>query len=471
MNKVAPAKAKTLKNIELHTFAIEAIIKYGTYVIGNRALPDFRDGLKSVQRRNLWAMYDNNFHSNGPTVKSARVVGDVIGRFHPHGEGSIYEALVNLAKEAQPLIVPQGNFGFFNTKHAAQRYTECKLHKYSEKILLNSNYIPIASYMKNYDGNFNEPMVLPALLPNLLVNGAEGIAVGVTVGIPPFKIDGVIKITKKALKKPIKVKDCVKYLKINYPDPFDPEVLTSDEDVRDYFKTGQGTLKLGVGYEISGDKMSITRFPPHFKMEKAILKLNTFEDVASAENHNNKDGKKLVVTLKSGIQAHGRTEIFKKLAYALSENFVMRVNVIERIDADYVKFTYCTMPELITKWVKWRIEIEVKRHLHEAEQLSKSIANLELQVLACINLDKIVPIIKSNKPDVDERLAKALKITLDDAKYILSLTLRRLTGLSLEELKAKIKKETAMKKESMHHSKHPADKILADLDGLTKGLI
>jgi DNA gyrase/topoisomerase IV subunit A len=459
----------------LHEFAIHRMRGYGTYVIENRALPDYRDGLKPVQRKILYVMHDMSprLRSDGPTVKSARVIGEVMGKYHPHGDLPIYEASVAMVNMPQQLIHGQGNFGAFNGKQAAMRYTEMRLAKYSEQLMLSSDYMAITPTMLNYDGSLSEPIFLPALLPNLLFNGVSGIAVGVAVNIPPFKPDGVMKLVRKALRGgTVTPRNCMATLQIHYPKPFNSKIITSDEDLLDFYKTGRGRLTLAVDYTINGNEMTITKFPPYFSMDKAkITLLEKVAEVASADDYSDKTDKIMVVRLKSSVELTDRRVIFEQCVKLLNNYINLQINFIERIDDEKVKYRYCNMPQLIHRWVNWRVKLEKRVNKWRRRKLRKEISHLRLLILACDNLDKLVVEVKRKADNLDQRVAQTLSITEEQAKIILGVTVRRLSAMSRTELAGDIKTKQNQITEIEGWITNPAEKILMDLPRLTVDLI
>src|SRR3954452_9051785 len=221
-----------------------AFLEYSMSVIVQRALPDVRDGLKPVQRRILWAMHDANLRPDRPFVKCARVVGDVMANYHPHGDASIYEALVRMGQSfslTAPLIDKHGNFGSPSDPPAASRYTECRLSPLAMELLAGIDEGTV-DLEPNYDGSKNEPVVLPARFPNLLVNGAQGIAVGMATNIPPHNLGEVCNAALKLIDKPdASLADLMRIVK--GPDFPTGGLIMGDDGIKDAFRTGRGTIR------------------------------------------------------------------------------------------------------------------------------------------------------------------------------------------------------------------------------------
>ena len=249
-----------ITNINLLKFVRDCTFLYGKEVVESRALPDYRDGLKPVHRRVLWTMYKLNLKYNSGYKKSARVVGDCIGKYHPHGDMSCYSTMVNMALSPEKLIDGQGNWGDYEgegvTKGAAaSRYTECRLTKYSDTFLLDPDYIAVTPMISNYDGEYIEPVILPAKLPNLLINGSEGIAVGCISNVPSFTQQSITELVKIALLKKITPNDCLN-LKFNFS--WGGNNCNSNKELKEFYKTGKGKLSFIPEYTLKNNILTIS---------------------------------------------------------------------------------------------------------------------------------------------------------------------------------------------------------------------
>lgn len=478
------AIARKVTGVSILDFGYDATERYGTYVIENRALPDFRDGLKPVQRRILWTMQTDHIHSNSPFKKSARIIGNAMGKFHPHGDAALYGAMVGISGTnegnipgncAVPLILGQGNWGELNGRAAAHRYTEAKLSKYSDNVMLASEYLAVTPMMPNYDGLESEPLYLPSLLPTLLFNGIAGIAVGVITGIPSFHQEGVMKLVRLSLKKKALTPQlCAKYLKVNTQ--FGGKVLSSDQELLEFYKTGEGRLEVGPTTKIINGDLHILGASKYFNSEIAIRKFQTekrFEQIVKIDDFGSEDEPiHLVVRPKKGLTDAERKKLFALCEASLSSGMNLRINVTERKTEDDIEFHShlkgLNMPKLIEMWVKWRIDIEVAAQKFIAEKLRKEIEHQELLLLAANSLDIIKRELQRKTPDLDNRLAKALKITLAESQVILAMQVRRLSALSRIEIIKTIKSKKLARKTAIYNSKHPREKILHDIPHLTK---
>jgi len=469
------AEKGKIEDQRLDDFATDCMITYGSYVVENRALPDFRDGLKPIYRKVMWAMNDLGLKNSGATMKTSRIVGDTIGKYSPHGDIPVHNAINTLVNMSEPLVHGQGNWGKLNTPQAAMRYTEAKFSEYAEKIFLNKDYLNITSMMKNYDGSTKEPIVLPALLPNILINGIVGIAVGVITGVPPYEIEGIKELLiKQITKNKITPSDCVKHLRVKYP--YGGKVITTDEEMEEFYTTGEGKIKISPTFKIDGNIMDLDTFPPYFSMVNAKEKLTGVskkktgktppgvDEVYRADDiSGKKTGYKFRVTLKNNIPITERRKIFEKCLDKLSDSINLRMNFTHRISEDEVKFVQFNMPGFFKAWTEWRVELEVKCQNYIIGDLKKDLRYQELLLLACINLDIIFKVLKANEENLDGRLSKALKISLDDAQIVLGMPVRRLSKLSQEEIKKVIAKKKEEIKSAVYYRDHPKEKILNDL--------
>lgn len=467
--------AAKLTQVRLDNFAENCMLEYGTEVIEDRALPDYRDGVLPVYRKTLWSMHEQHLRSSGGTKKSARIVGDVIGKYHPHGDQPAYGALVTMVNMPMPLAIGQGNFGFFGDPAADYRYTEAKLSPYSERIMMAPEYMRAVPMVPNFDGEETEPLFMPGILPNILLNGTFGIAVGVSTGIPPFARDSVITIIKRGLEgKPIDTAACAKYLRIEYPKPYQSKILTDAKELREFYDTGKGRLVLGVEYTVQGRDMLITKFPPYFSMDRAKEKILTrIEEVHRVDDITDGDQCVLRVSLKSSVNIIDRNTVFERCAQLLEFGFNLRINYIRRKVKDgeiKVKFFSTSMPKLINMWIKWRTSLERRAQKIALRLLQEALDRQLLMLLACDNREKIFAELRRRAANLEQRLADALTISLEQATIISRMQVRALSALSQDDIKKEIGRLRAEIKVTQGYIKNPAYKILQDLPALTKSI-
>ena len=468
---------KKFGSINLDEFGAEGIKSYGSHVIEERALPDYRDGLKPVQRRVLWTMLNElNLKHNGAKTKSARVVGDVMGKYHPHGDTAIYDSMVTLVNSSKKLIDGQGNWGKIDKPPAAMRYTECQLSKYSELCLLNKEGLATVKMLPNFTNEYKEPLYLPSLLPNLLLNGSFGIAVGTKTGIPPFKLEGIIKLVRKSLQGDIvTAKDCFKHLEFNFKT--NPVYRSSEDELKEYFKTGKGNLRFGCKIKVNPEKRTITLYSlnPYFDLERTYNKLMNLDVVQKFENQNSAGETKFVIFLK---QSSGQGIDFKKVVKDINEKILtcsvqLETNITirksKKVDDMYEScaiFKRTNIWELINMWSKWRIGLETRMLEYRIKVLTNELEYQKLLAYAVKKIDIIMKILKKKTNNVDEELAKAIKITKEQAKTILDRQTRTLSRLSGEKIEQEILRLKKQIKQTNLLLENPAGSVLDQLKEL-----
>lgn len=460
-------KTSNLIKSEYSEIMQKSYIDYAMSVIVSRALPDVRDGLKPVQRRILYDMYELGIRHNSPYRKSARIVGDTMGKYHPHGDSSIYDALVVLAQDFKrrlPLIDGHGNFGSIEGDGAAaMRYTEARLMKIATEVFLADLDKDIVNFGSNFDETEREPMVLPVRIPNILINGAEGIAVGMATGIPSHNLGEVIDGCIAYIKNPdINTLEMLEYIK--GPDFSTGGIVANKEELYEIYSTGQGKIKLRgkvVTEKLKGGKEAVvvTEIPAtmvganigKFLMDVSNLseqKLTT--DISDISNQSSKEGIRIVIELKKGAD----TESFINLLYKKTRLAdTMGVNMLAV--ADGRPQTLGLVP-IIRHSVNFQFEIATRKY---QTLLKKALDNKEIQeglMKAYDVIDLIIEIIRGSKKIEDakacltkgitksikfkdksrEVLAKGLNFTERQAEAILRMRLYRLIGLEIEALRA-----------------------------------
>jgi DNA gyrase subunit A len=432
----------------MSTVALDRIVEhryfgYARMVLEDRAIPDFRDGLIPVYRRILWAMYKLGVHHNSKNVKKARIVGETMGKYHPHGDISIVNAATQMAsgRTAVPLIDGQGNWGDFNSKAGAMRYVECRLSEYADKVLLDPYYLRAVAKVPSYDGSDEEPLYLPALLPNLLIFGNESIAVGTTAPFPPFHPQGIQKLLMLALtNKPISPQACHQHLRLN--NRWGGKIVSSEGEMLEFYSKGEQTIYFSCDYTVQGKTITITGIPPRWNYDNNISKLHDHADVVSVKQLST-DKIEVIVTVKN-------TELktFQAVEKILQSNMAARTNVTMRyiskgnmIAEAGASFHSTNIPEMLRRWAVWRIALERRAIGIHLTELRKEIHNFELLAKAINYLDAIVKILRSRnaKSSIEEQLMELLTINREDAAYIFDQRIRRLAYLSGVEINEKIK--------------------------------
>ncbi|MCW7753598.1 DNA topoisomerase IV subunit A [Desulfobotulus sp. H1] len=438
----APDRLENDEALGLDAFAEAAYLEYAMYVILDRALPHIGDGLKPVQRRIVYAMSELGLKAGAKYKKSARTVGDVLGKYHPHGDSSCYEAMVHLAQPftcRYPLVDGQGNWGAQDDpkSFAAMRYTEAKLTAYAD-LLLSELGQGTADWMPNFDGTLPEPKVLPARLPNVLINGASGIAVGMATDIPPHNLSEVAAACIHLLDHPeADTDDLCKH--IQGPDfPTGAEIITPKEDIRAIYESGHGSIKMRAVYSTENGEIIITALPHQASgariLEQIAAQMQTKKipmviDLRDESDH--EEPVRLVIVLKNTRVDAGAVMAHLFATTDLEKNCRVNLNLIN-LDR---KPGVLGLKSLLTQWLIFRTETVRKRLTHRLEKLTERLHLLEGFLLACLHIDEIIAIIRNEekpRPVLIERFA----LTEVQADYILDTRLRQLARLEEIRLKA-----------------------------------
>ena len=471
MKDTETPKDKNIKLISMHDEMSSSYLSYAMSVIVSRALPDVRDGLKPVHRRILFAMYKGGYDWSKQFRKSARIVGDVIGKYHPHGDQSVYDALVRMVQDfsmSLPLVQGQGNFGSIDgDPAAAMRYTETRLAKVSQYLIDDIEKDTI-EYKSNYDETEKEPSVLPAQYPNLLVNGAGGIAVGMATSIPPHNLGEIIDGTLALIEnKDIKIKELMKHI----PGPDFPTggVIIGKEIIKAGYNVGRGSFKIRGEISVEAQKngrerLVITSVP--YQVNKSVLneriaqlvREKKIEGIKDIRDESNREGIRVAIDLRNGVEP----ETIKRLLYkntSIESSFGF--NTLAIVDG---KPKICNLKEFLTNFLTFREDVVIKKtkfDLKKAEDRAHILIGLSVSVE---NLDKIIKIIRSSKTPDDAKksllntkwkINKSLKLislvedkkgknlySLSDPQVIaiLELRLQKLTALGINEIEVEIKK-------------------------------
>ncbi len=424
-------------------------LDYSMSVIVSRALPDVRDGLKPVHRRILFAMQELGLAPNRAYKKSARLVGEVLGKYHPHGDSSVYEAMVRLAQDwnmRYPLVDGQGNYGSVDgDPAAAMRYTETRLAHLATQTLkdLDKNTV---DFQPNFDESLKEPKVLPTILPTLLVNGASGIAVGMATNIPPHNLREIVNGLLEVIKNPdIEPTELLKY--IPAPDFPTGGIIYGYEAVREAYLTGRGKIILRAKIAVEENKQKtkqsliVTELP--YQVNKAALiekiadlvRAKVLEDISGLNDESDRDGMRIVIDLKrDAIPEVVLNNLFKHTQLQVTFGAIMLslVNGRPRI---------LTLKQMMEYFIKHRNEVVVRRTQFDLDAAEKRAHILEGFIIALDNIDEVIKTIRESKDPATASLALQSKFSLSEiqAKAILDMRLQRLTGLERE----KIQKEYA----------------------------
>jgi DNA gyrase subunit A len=423
-------------------------IDYAMSVIVARALPDVRDGLKPVHRRVLYGMQDLGLASNKAYKKSARIVGEVLGKYHPHGDSAVYDTMVRMAQDFSMrylLVDGQGNFGSVDgDSPAAMRYTEARLTKYAEEMLrdLEKNTV---NFAPNFDDTLKEPTVMPALAPNLLVNGTSGIAVGMATNIPPHNLNEVVDGCLACIENPDIAED--KLLKIiKAPDFPTGGIIYGYDGVREAYKTGRGKILVRAKANIEtgkNDRQSIivSEIPYQVNKSSLIEKIaeltsdKKLEDISDIRDESDRDGLRIVIELKRDANAEVVLNNLYKHTQMQTTFGVIMLALVEG------KPKVLTLKQVIEAFIKHRNEVIVRRSKYELEEAEKRAHILEGYIIALDNIDEVIRLIKKSK-DVEsakDGLMKKFKLSEIQAKAILDMRLQRLTGLERKKIEEEYK--------------------------------
>ena len=495
MQKTQVPEEKNIKLISMHDEMSSSYLSYAMSVIVSRALPDIRDGLKPVHRRILYAMYKGGYDWSKQFRKSARIVGDVIGKYHPHGDQSVYDALVRMVQDfsmSLPLVDGQGNFGSIDgDPAAAMRYTETRLSKVSQYLIddIEKNTI---SFKSNYDETEKEPSVLPAQFPNLLVNGAGGIAVGMATSIPPHNLGEVINGTLALIdNKDIKIKELMKHI----PGPDFPTggVIIGKDMIKQGYNKGRGSFKIRGEISIESlkngrERLVITSIP--YQVNKSVLneriaqlvREKKIEGIKDIRDESNREGIRVSIDLRNGVEPETvKRQLYKNTQIESSFGF----NSLAIVQG---KPETCNLKDFISNFLSFREDVVIKKtkfDLQKAEERAHILIGLSVSVE---NLDKIIKIIRSSKnPEEAKKLILKTKwkinksqkmISLVESKRfkglyslsesqvnaILELRLQKLTALGINEIELEIKKlsELIIKYKKIISSKKELLKVISE---------
>ena len=433
----------------LKGYTESAYLNYSMYVILDRALPNVGDGLKPVQRRIIYAMSELGLKNTAKFKKSARTVGDVLGKYHPHGDSACYEAMVLMAQPFSyryPLIDGQGNWGAPDDpkSFAAMRYTEARMASYADTLLSELGQGTV-DWKPNFDGTMDEPCILPARLPNVLLNGTTGIAVGMATDIPPHNLREVASACVRLLDEPkATVEQICEHIK--GPDyPTDAEIITPKEDIRKLYETGRGSVRMRAVYDNESGDIVITALPHQVSGAKILeqiaqqmqaKKLPMVSDLRDESDHENPT--RLVIVPKSNrVDLEGvMTHLFATTD--LERTYRVNMNLIGIDGRPQVK----PLNAILREWLAFRTDTVKRRLQYRLDKITRRLHLLEGQLIAFLNLDEVIHIIRTeDKPKA--LLMERFGLTEDQTEYILETKLRQLARL--EEMKIRAEQEELAK--------------------------
>src|SRR4051812_37719507 len=421
-----------------------AYIDYSMSVIVSRALPDVRDGLKPVHRRVLYGMQDLGVYSNRPYKKSARIVGEVLGKYHPHGDSSVYDAMVRMAQTwslRYPLIDGQGNFGSVDgDPPAAMRYTEARFKKIAEEMLADIDKDTV-DFALNFDDSLKEPTVLPAKVPNLLLNGASGIAVGMATNMPPHNIVEVIDgIVAYINNRDITISELMKFIKA--PDFPTGGIIYGYSGVREAYETGRGRIvvraKATIETTATGrERIIVTEIP--YQVNKAEMIRRTaelvnerkIEGISNIPDESDRDGMRIIYDIKRDAMAN---VVLNNLYKYTELQTAFNVNSIALVGGRPMMLN---LKDQIVHYVNHRHEVVIRRTQYELAEAEKRAHILEGLLIALDHLDEVIALIRASQTPAiaQEGLMSTFALSEIQAKAILDMRLQKLTGLERDKIK------------------------------------
>jgi topoisomerase-4 subunit A len=429
----------------LRVFTEKSYLDYSMYVILDRALPHIGDGLKPVQRRIIYAMSELGLSASSKHKKSARTVGDVLGKFHPHGDTACYEAMVLMAQEFSyryPLIDGQGNFGSPDDpkSFAAMRYTESRLSAFA-RVLLQELGQGTVDWVPNFDGTMQEPSLLPARLPHILLNGTTGIAVGMATDLPPHNLREIASACIRLLEKPRATLDQLRE-HIKGPDyPTEAEIITAEPELRSLYETGYGSIRMRAIYEREDGDIILTALPHQVSGARVLeqiaqqmlaKKLPMVDDLRDESDHENPT--RLVIVPRSN-----RVDVEALMGHLfatteLERSYRVNMNVIGTDGRPQVK----NLKQILQEWIAFRVATVRRRLEWRLDKVDSRLHVLEGLLIAFLNLDEVIRIVRT-EDDPKSVLMKTFKISEIQAEAILETKLRHLA--KLEEMKIRVEQE------------------------------
>ena len=469
--------SSNIDKISIGAFSEDAYLNYSMYVILDRALPSLLDGLKPVQRRIIYAMSELGLKHNTKHKKSARTVGDVLGKFHPHGDTACYEAMVMMAQSFSynsPLIDGQGNWGTQDDpkSFAAMRYTESKLTKYSDLLLRNLKNGTV-DWIPNFDGSLDEPKFLPSLIPNILVNGSSGIAVGMSTDIPPHNLGEIILAVQHLIKNPkCSVKDLIDF--IPAPDyPTGGSLLRNESDIDEIYNEGTGNIKLRAEYASKSKEITIRSLPYQASTTKIIEQIQSqiiekkISFIGSVEDQSDeKNPVKIIIRIKgSSISAE---DVMNHLYFTtdLERSYRANLNIITSEGKPKVM----NLREILSQWLAFRMDTYKKQLNHENNQILERLHILEGFLIVYKHLDKIISILRS-EDNPKQKIMKIGKFTEIQYESIVNMRLRNIAKLEEQKINDEFAKLKERNKEisSILKSKSKLNKLISEeLDELSE---
>ncbi len=459
-----------IKPVSLTKRLFSSIKQYGIAVNEERAIPDYYDGLKPVQRKVLWSMHQMGLEANR-LVKTARVVGDVLGKFHPHGDKSVQDAITTLVQQVQAPVFGEGNWGSITgDKEAAMRYTLVRLSEYG-KSFFDPFYLPVLDLVPNYDGSTAEPVRLTPMLPHLLLNGSSGIGVGATVEIPAFTKDSVKKVLEQVFAAGKCTVDICSNLEIVTPS--NARVLPQKKALTEFYASRAGSVKFASRLRVIGENVVLTGVAPFQGVDaymKQIFGCESLAAVARIQDMSSQWELSVVFTPRRGVSAEAlKDELDKRLTSVkhYKVNITKRTLIVKKDGwrEVNVEFQASSIVDIFNRWFTDRVELEKKALSWQLEQLNAQIRRNEVLILAGKFVDFLFTLAKSKKTNEQclRDIEKQLGVSRKEAEFVFELKWRQLRSIEVSAIGEKIKEQKSKKAEWEKRYKNPVPFLISQL--------
>ena len=479
-----PIKTQHTLDQPLDEYTRDNLKVYGSYVVEQRAVPDFRDGLKPVHRAVLWSMVDLGLRPDKAYKKSARTVGQAIGVYHPHGDSAAYDAMVTITNTVPPFVAGQGGFGSPSTMASAMRYTEAKMSKFTHSFLLDPDYLKVVPYVPNFSNDAKIPLYMPALLPTLFfITNIPAPAYGVKAGNPAFSMRSIADLVINMLRgKEFSAKKLAEKLEIYHP--FGCTDISKDSDIETMMETGKGNVTYAPLVETDVAKRTIylrshvpTTLASEESIQKTLNKISEIDGVKAAYNTPGKKDKRAgpfgalcVVECPKNMDEDRFDEVCHKVDIILKSSVNYRLGITIRRENSPNEFKYLDYVTYFKAWINYRLKLESRLIAHLIEKAERELHINEVYLFAVENMEKLLKLLPKVlvAKDPNEALAKSLKIPVEDAIIILDRKVRQLAKLEADALKAKIKGLKADIKTLKAEAKNPGERAALDTERRVK---
>lgn len=471
---------KAIVDVPMADYTKDALRRYGSYVVEERAIPDYRDGQKPSHRAILWSLCGLGLRPSAGYKKAARTVGDVIGKYHPHGDQSAYGAMVTIANTMPPIVDGQGNWGTPINPAAAMRYTEARMSKFAHLFMVDSKYLNVVPTVPNFSNDDVIPLYMPALLPFLLFNGnTPAPAYGVRAGNPSFSFESVSKVVIDMLRGvEYTSKSLAKTLKIQHA--YGTEDVTTRENYAEMITTGKGSISYTPLMESDYAKrvIRVRSFSPGSlsstkTIDKSLAKISEFKGVKEAYSEQGKKsvgsgpyGALFVVECQKSLSEDEFEDVFDKVQDEVTASIGYRLGITIRHADKPNAFRYVNYLTFMTNWIKYRINLELRLIKFLKAEAERDLHIQEVYLFAVENIDKLLKVLPQvlKSKNLDETLAKLMKIPVEDAHIINERKLRQLAAMEADDIKAKIRDLKSQIAQLIKDAKQPGERAARDTE-------